>query len=292
MNGNVRTSLLPFALGLATGISAILFYNYRANDCKRAYLVDQYRRAKEKRCRAERRSVRLLLIRHGKSESNKDRANLHNGRHIHVPLCNEGKKQARALGRRLARCRVRIDEAYSSEALRAQQTAEIALKEMSSDTHITIVPTQGNPPMGLCEIAMGDWTGKDKREVNSPAIKRAREADAWEWKPPGLSQDESLPGESYRDVEERFLRFLENHILPKRKDESGIVTVAVFSHHAAIRCVLRPLLQASPRMLAGNLSPKNTSITELIYDSTTSGRKGGWRLVRINDFSHLEPAEE
>lgn len=63
--------------------------------------------------------------------------------------------------------------------------------------------------------------------------------------------------------------------------------ILVFSHHAAIRCALRPLLEASPRMLSPKLSPKNTSITELSY-SPAKGRKGGWTLHRVNDAAHLE----
>eukprot|EP01043_Picozoa_sp_COSAG02_P086797 COSAG02_NODE_24190_length_695_cov_1.300336_2_plen_94_part_00 len=63
--------------------------------------------------------------------------------------------------------------------------------------------------------------------------------------------------------------------------------ILIFSHHAAIRCALRPLLEASPRMLSPKLSPKNTSITELSY-SPAEGRKGGWTLHRVNDAAHLE----
>ena len=141
---------------------------------------------------------------------------------------------------------------------------------------------------------MGAWTGKDKKDCATAEVNAARESDAWEWKPPGLSHDEQLEGESYRDVEERFLAFLEDQVLstpalsteadPKGKEP----VVAIFSHHAAIRCALRPIVEASPRMLSPKLNLKNTSITEISYDAKTKGRKGGWSLVRVNDHAHLE----
>lgn len=53
-------------------------------------------------------------------------------------------------------------------------------------------------------------------------------------------------------------------------------TIAVFSHHAAIRCVLRALVEASPRMLSPKLNLANTGITELVYTADKTGRLGGW----------------
>jgi broad specificity phosphatase PhoE len=121
---------------------------------------------------------------------------------------------------------------------------------------------------------------------------QARENDAWDWHPPGLSPDEHVPGESYHQVEERMLAFLDEIVLPQRKmvgnGDGRVPIIAVFSHHAAIRCALRGLVEASPRMLGPKLSPKNTSITELMYDARKEGRKGGWTLVRANDYAHLD----
>ena len=125
-----------------------------------------------------------------------------------------------------------------------------------------------------------------------------------------------------RDVEERVLRFMEEVVLPPPlppppspppplppppapsaatsaphsdpvpppppAPSTTTPVVAVFSHHAAIRCFLRAVAEASPRALTPKLSVANTGITELRYDAQAEGRKGGWSVVRVNDAAHLE----
>jgi broad specificity phosphatase PhoE len=288
--------------GAAFGFAAAaLAFRSASNDCRRAHEVDRRNRAREIQLRNGRRSVRVWFIRHAQSESNRTKDNCHNGRHVNVALSDLGRKQAQALGRRLAAEGVKFDEVYSSEAIRAQQTAALTCAQISAPPPLQVITTRQPdtqlPAMGVCEIAMGAWTGSDKAVCNTAAVLRAREDDAWDWRPPGLSADESLPGESYHEVEDRVLAFLDEIVLPKcnifatadkQGDEKHVPIIAIFSHHAAIRCALRGLLEASPRMLGPKLSPQNTSITELTYESGKSGRKGGWSLVRVNDYSHLQ----
>jgi broad specificity phosphatase PhoE len=269
-----------------------------ADDVARASAADRERRETERRLRPARRAVRIMLIRHAQSQTNVDKDGLHNGRHLDVPLSERGVAQARALGKRLARCGEEFEAVYCSEALRTQQTAEVACAALHDPPPVQVMPTRdlglASRARGVCEIAMGSWTGKNKQACETAEVKAAREADCWEWCPPGRCEAEGIPAESYRDVEERFVRFIDEVILPKaahldRAAASAAPTpvILVFSHHAAIRCALRPLLEASPRMLAPKLSPQNTSITELSY-SPAEGRKGGWTLHRVNDAAHLE----
>jgi broad specificity phosphatase PhoE len=321
------------------------------DDVARAAAVDRDRRAAEERERPARRAVRILLIRHAQSQTNVDRDGLHNGRHLEVPLSQRGVAQATALGHRLARGGQVYEAIYCSEALRTQQTAELACAALRDPPPVQVVPTHNlglaASARGICEIAMGSWTGRDKKACETAEVKAAREADCWEWRPPGRCEEEGIPGESYRDVEQRFVRFLEGAQLTSRRDRAGpccattrmqlpaltslcrslcltvrlvrgrcaevilqkaadgnrngssqsdaasgaaaagVPVVLVFSHHAAIRCALRPLLECAPRMVSPKLSPKNTSITELSY-SPAAGRKGGWTLHRLNDAAHLE----
>jgi broad specificity phosphatase PhoE len=173
------------------------------SDCSRVFEADSARRADEAVQRPSRRSVRIFLIRHAQSESNLTKDDCHNGRHIGVPLSELGERQARALGRRLAASKVAFESIYASEAVRAQQTAALACAELSHAPALQVVETRfasgaSAPAMGICEIAMGGWTGETKSSCNTAEVLRAREADAWEWRPPGLSADEQLPGESYR----------------------------------------------------------------------------------------------
>lgn len=186
-----------------------------SSDSARAALVDQAARREEILLRSKRRSVVVYLIRHAQSETNKTKNHCHNGRHIHVPLSELGQKQARALGKRLAKLWIVKDTAakcifpermFASEALRAQQTAHFVREEVigylaAADVNcietlpaVEVVTTRhqfsssdGNSSadtaaMGICEIAMGGWTGMPKVDCNTQAALAARETDAWEWR--------------------------------------------------------------------------------------------------------------
>uniref|UniRef100_A0A7S1IB55 Uncharacterized protein n=1 Tax=Eutreptiella gymnastica TaxID=73025 RepID=A0A7S1IB55_9EUGL len=121
---------------------------------------------------------------------------------------------------------------------------------------------------------------------------RQRETDAWEWRPPGRStdpDDADVPvGESLRDVEARMLAFLDTLTIP-RAEWGPAPTVMVFTHHAAICCALRGILEASPLTIGPKGDPPNTSITELVYNAASQGRKGGWLVRTVFDSAHLEP---
>ena len=75
-----------------------------ADDVARASAADRERREMERQLRPTRRPVRIMLIRHAQSQTNVDKDGLHNGRHLDVSLSERGVAQARALGKRLARC--------------------------------------------------------------------------------------------------------------------------------------------------------------------------------------------
>ena len=261
-------------------------------DCKRAAAADAVRRADEVHLRSTRRSVTVWLIRHAQSLFNASKGDINNGRHLDVELSELGRRQACALGERIGRCGEHFERVFASTALRAQDTASIALAAAGqAGVAVEIVE-------GIEEVAMGGWTGKRKAVCNTPLALAAREADAWEWRPPHTCPETGLGGESYRDVEQRMVDFIERFVLPAsesrapegtREGATGVSpVVAVFTHHCAIRCVLRPLLEAAPLVLAPKLSPRNTSITELHYNAAAKGRKGGWSVVRVNDAAHLE----
>ena len=78
--------------------------------------------------------------------------------HIDIPLADTGLAQAQRLAARLgreARDGARIDAVYSSDLMRAQQTAQI----LGEQLHAAIVPTQG-----LSEIGVGAWLNRFWRE--------------------------------------------------------------------------------------------------------------------------------
>ena len=177
-----------------------------------------------------------------------------------------------------------LHRVFASEAVRAQQTAEHVLAAMRAAPGTGHWQPDVEVADDIGEICMGGWTGKDKQACKTDDAVAARERDAWDWRPPGISDDERLPGESYHHVEERMHKFLESLLVVATDSDttssgaSGRSTpvIAVFSHHAAIRCVLRALVEASPRMLSPKLDLANTAITELVYTADKTGRLGGW----------------
>ena len=183
------------------------------DDVARASAADRERRAVEERLRPKRRAVRVMLIRHAQSETNVNKDGLHNGRHLDVPLSERGVAQARALGERLARSGEVFEAIYCSEAVRTQQTAEVVCAALQDPPPVQVMPTRdlglASSARGVCEIAMGSWTGQSKKACETAEVKAAREKDCWEWSPPGCCEAESIPAESYRDVEERFARFID-----------------------------------------------------------------------------------
>lgn len=282
-----------------TGICVARALHYSTDDCGRAHAADRIHRAREKAKRASRRNVRIFFVRHAQSFGNaRDQTigNHYHGRSIHLPLSEKGQLQATMLGKRWQKENLKFERVYASDALRAQETARLAFAQVDSNnkpSSIEHVPTTFEPrPQGICEVGMGGWTGRKQSEVLTSEYVALRDLDAWTFRAPGKC-GENMLAESYRDAEERFLNFLEDVVLEpsagngKSLDVSNVV---IFSHHAAIRSVLRVLLEASPRMLTPKLDLENTSVTVLEYN-TKPGRMGGWVLVGVNDATHLADLE-
>lgn len=97
----------------------------------------------------------LLVLRHGETEWNRD-GRFQGARDS--PLTSRGRKQARELGRLLARLGVspRSHAALVSPQGRALETAQIALGPLG-------IAAAEDPR--LVEIGMGDWTGLKRAEI-------------------------------------------------------------------------------------------------------------------------------
>ena len=215
-----------------------------------------------------RRSVKLILIRHGESEMNTS-PELICGRSNSSELTNRGVEEARALGKRLKKLGVFPDEIYSSPAARTTQTANITLEAMG----LTEKPVE-RPE--LQEISMGEWTGHDRKRIYTPRQLAEIEEKKSLFRPPG--------GESQRDVERRMAKFVDELVTNSGKENA---TILVFTHGIAIRCLLRWVLEAGPVAVL-HMSLTNTSITELEYKASARGDFAGWHLKRMNDSAHLE----
>jgi len=219
--------------------------------------------------------IRLLLFRHGESASNVE-PDIIGGRQNSIPLTKKGREQAANLGKYLKGKGVVFTRVFSSTAVRAKQTAKICLEEMRHKTKQCNVVESDR----LLEQDMGDWTGKKKKEVYTPAAWKAFRENPWELRPPN--------GESQKDTEERMSKFVEEEILQLLDEAScdgNVINVAIFGHALAFRCLLRFIMNFPP---SDTLSVRidNCSITELVI---TEDNK--MHVVGINDNAHLKKAK-
>lgn len=198
--------------------------------------------------------VNLYLIRHGRQSSN---------------LCNfdgdlseEGRIQTELLTQRLKH--YNIDALYSSNLLRAKQTAEVINATLGLKHEIR---------EELREISFGLLEG-NSNEYNSEHF---RDFKIEQQK---LLEDIPYPeGENGTFVYERAMPVIQEIV------QSGKGNIAVVTHGGTIRVLLAALFgrNQARRFLFG-VSLEDTSITQLIYNV----RKDRFYLERFNDSAHLE----
>jgi broad specificity phosphatase PhoE len=145
---------------------------------------------------------RLILVRHGESEGNRDRTFTQSA---DVPLTAVGREQARAAACRIAR-HYRPTRLVASPFARAWETAEII-------GEVLRLAVQEEP--GLREQSFGVFAGQPYTVMLSDAA--YHEGPRWHWRPPG--------GESLLDVFERAVPAFE-----RLTRDTGGEEVVVVSH--------------------------------------------------------------
>lgn len=160
--------------------------------------------------------MRLILVRHGQTPCNV--ADVWHG-WDDCELTEEGQAQARAAGERLAS--EPIAAVYSSDLPRARQTAEAIAR------HHGLQPITST---AFRERYAGEYEGRTLDEIvrQNPGVWEERNADYWEWTPPG--------GETFRQVLARCLAGIED-IHTRHPDD----TVVLVSHMSALRVVITRL---------------------------------------------------
>jgi probable phosphoglycerate mutase len=129
----------------------------------------------------------LLLVRHGETDWNRDRR--FQG-HADQPLNEAGREQARALADELAG--ERIDVVYTSDLVRAHETAEIVAARLGVDV---VARSE------LREIDVGDWEG-----LTWPEIEERHPEGARAWHEHGHGWES---GETYDQLGERIIAALQ-----------------------------------------------------------------------------------
>ncbi|RYD05385.1 hypothetical protein N752_08560 [Desulforamulus aquiferis] len=201
--------------------------------------------------------ARIYLVRHGETSWNAG------GRfqgHSDIPLTDKGKEQAQYLAERLRK--EKIDAFYSSDLLRARETAEILAKPHG-------LPVQNVKE--LREINFGQWEGLTSREISENFSEISSE---W-WSKPLTTQIPS--GERLLDVvhrcQEAILRIAEEQV-----DKSSVVV----AHGGVIRALVGTVLGMDLNYF-WKLRLDNVSLTVIeIFESDKA------ILELYNDTCHLD----
>jgi len=202
--------------------------------------------------------VNLYLIRHGRQNSS-----LYN---VDVGLSTAGQMQAELLRDRFQH--YNIDALYSSNLLRATETAEILNQSLQLPHEIR---------EGIREISFGEMEGKTEEYIG----KHFRDFLTEQKK---LHEDIPYPGgENGTSVYERAMPIIQEIAQSNKKN------IAIVTHGGTIRVLIAALFgkNQARRFLFG-VSLENTSITHLLYNCNNDR----FYLERFNDYAHLESHPE
>ena len=169
---------------------------------------------------------KLVLLRHGQSQWNLE--NKFTGWRD-VPLTSQGVDEARNAGRLIRKNNIKIDNIFSSNLKRANNTAEIAIKEadiinLFKNNHLIYTRDQN-----LNERDYGDLVGLNKAET----AKKYGEDQVHIWR---RSYDTPPPnGESLKDVVNRVSPYFIKKIKPLILDNKNVLIVA---HGNSLRAIM------------------------------------------------------
>ncbi len=212
---------------------------------------------------------RILLVRHGETDDNRNR--IFQGQKG-SSLNDLGREQARRLAARLAP--MKITAVFASDLARARETAEL----VASPHSLTVTTT-----VALREVDVGAWSGLPYDAVEE---KFPEEYAAWR---SGLDIRRG-GGETYEELSARMMKVL-GSIADSVSDTPDGLALCV-SHGGAIRSVIRAVVGhgSHPRALA---AADNTSVT--VLEHARHGQQHekpelSFRVAVYNDTNHLEDA--
>ncbi len=201
--------------------------------------------------------TRIGLIRHGQTQWNAD------GRwqgHAHVPLNDEGLRQAHLLAEHLAEIRLVIAHVYASDQRRASQTGQAIAAALNAPLRLDA---------RLREIDMGDWQGLTGEEIRTWDKERYDVISADPFNLPRPN------GESLNQVADRATAALTEYVAHYPEAHLLVVT-----HGGTIRTILHRLGLINHDWHGVG----NTSITTLSYQHA----EARWQLHELNAMDHLQ----
>jgi len=214
--------------------------------------------------------VVVHFIRHAESTGNVNN-HIVGGRSSHLPLTERGVEQAHLLGQRLKEDQIKFDKVYASDAVRAIETAQIAL------SYLNFPPKEINKHPQLAELSQGDWEGLVRDDVFTPEVTRTIEKEPLTFRAPN--------GESQEDIRLRMYDWLTQEVKSlngQAKDSK--IHIAAFSHGFAIRSLIGYITGADP-YITRRITTYNTSISSFYLE------EGVWFVERVNDHAHLRGTE-
>ena len=168
--------------------------------------------------------MRIVLVRHGESLMNKieTRLNIFCGA-LNVPLTEKGRAQAESIMNN--EYILTLDKAYSSDLIRAHETAKIMLQNTSLDI---IVDKR------IRERSLGIFEGEFRDELEIKYPEYFKKEDQLKFRRDFVAK--APEGENYTDVCARLTDFL------GELDFTSDLKIGIVSHIHAIRCMLYLLL--------------------------------------------------
>ena len=181
---------------------------------------------------------KLILLRHGQSQWNFE--NKFTG-WKDVALTEKGQNEAKKAGQLIKKHKIKIDKIFSSNLQRANETAEIAIKEAEImdlwEENKLIMSTDDS----LNERDYGDLVGLNKKET----AKKFGEDQVHIWR---RSYDTPPPnGESLKDVVNRVSPYYEREILPYINDNKNVLIAA---HGNSLRATMIQLGLYKPEQIS------------------------------------------
>lgn len=163
----------------------------------------------------------LVLVRHGKSQWNKD--GLWTGWRD-IPLAPEGHAEAKRTGKELKN--IHFNYAYTSDLIRAQETLDDILQEINQTTLSVTKASE------IKERNYGDFTEKNKWDIKNTIgeeeFQKIRRS--WNFAPPN--------GESLQNVYDRVIPYYTTEILPKLLEGDNVLVAA---HGNSLRALVKHL---------------------------------------------------
>lgn len=203
------------------------------------------------------KETKLLLVRHGESEANSQ--GIFAG-HTDVELVENGIRQAEKAAKYIAE-NYKVDKIYSSDLMRAYQTAEC----ISRETNLVIVKEPE-----LREIFAGDWEGN---KIDKLIELFPEDFSVWN---NDIGQAVCTNGESVKELGERIYDILSKIA----KDNTG-KTIVITTHATPIRVTQSLLSTGSLEKMSEIPFVSNASVTEIVW------KKGEFELIKIGEDSYL-----